>query len=304
MALRPGHLVVDGTVGAGGHAAAFLEQVLPDGFLLGFDRDPQSAEAAERALVRAGYSRGSHFEIEVRRFSSLDEALAGRRTPGFDRLFLDVGVCSQHLDRPERGFSFREDGPLDMRMNPQEEGSTPAAQLVAELPERELERIFTGYGEERWARRIAQAIGRERGRKAITTTRHLREVVAGAIPRKAWPPQADPATRVFQALRIAVNGELEELDAVLKVAPGLANPGARIGIVSFHSLEDRRVKGAFRGWCQGCICPPEIPECRCNQKARFRPVTRRTVRASDEEVARNPRARSAKLRVVEKLGED
>lgn len=299
--LRPGLTVVDGTVGAAGHSRSFLEKVSPGGFLLGVDRDPQVAELAARELMRAGFTRGEQFEVGVWRFSQLDEALARRHITGVDRLFLDLGVNSLHLDRPERGFSLKREGPLDMRMNPQEPGAPSAADLVNGLPEAELDRIFRQYGEERFARRIAQAIAKARAAEPLRTTARLQEVVAGAIPRRAWPPRMDPATRVFQALRIAVNGELDELDAVLEMLPGLLRPGGRAGIISFHSLEDRRVKEAFRGLARGCVCPPELPVCMCGRQPQYRLVVRRPVTAGEEEVEANPRARSAKLRVVERL---
>ena len=301
LGLRPGLTVVDGTVGAAGHSRVFLEKVCPGGFLLGLDRDPQVAELAVRELIRAGFTREKQFEVEVWRFSQLSEALARRHTAGFDRLFLDLGVNSLHLDRAERGFSLKREGPLDMRMNPQESGAPSAADLVNAWPEEELERIFRQYGEERFAHRIAQAIVKRRGAESFKTTRELQEVVAGAIPRRAWPPKLDPATRVFQALRIAVNGELDELDAVLEEFPRLLNPGGRVGIISFHSLEDRRVKQAFRELARGCICPPELPVCMCGRQPQYKLIGPRPITAGDKEIEENPRARSAKLRVIEKL---
>lgn len=303
MDLRPGQVVVDGTVGAAGHAQAFLKKVSPGGFLLGLDRDPQVAELAVRALIRAGYAREVQFDVEVRRFSQVKEALASRRILGFDRLFVDLGVCSLHLDEADRGFSLKREGALDMRMNPQEPDTPSAAQLVNEAPEEELARIFVEYGEERWARRIAQAIVRQRKARPVETTRQLAEIVAQAIPRKAWPPRIDPATRVFQALRIAVNRELEELESLLEQLPELMKPGSRVGVISFHSLEDRRVKEAFRRLSQGCICPPELPVCVCGRKPLFRAVTRKPAVAEQDEILENPRARSAKLRVLERLEE-
>lgn len=301
MDLSPGQVVVDGTVGVAGHAKAFLSKVLPGGFLLGLDRDPQVAELAVRELISAGFTREKQFDVEVRRFSQFDLALADRRISGFDRLFLDLGVCSLHLDEAQRGFSVKREGRLDMRLNPQEAESPSAEELVNEASEQELARIFRDYGEERWAGRIAQVICKKREAKKIETTRELGEIVGGAIPRKAWPPKIDPATRVFQALRIAVNRELEELEEVLGKLPGAMKPGSRVGIISFHSLEDRRVKEAFRALAQGCVCPPELPVCVCGRQPEYRVVTRKAVVANDEEIQDNPRSRSAKLRVLEKL---
>jgi 16S rRNA (cytosine1402-N4)-methyltransferase len=301
MELKPGQVVIDGTVGSAGHAREFLKQVLPGGFLLGFDQDPQIAEFAARELESAGFTRGEQFEVEVRRFSTIDEALARRRTRDFDRFFADLGVCSLHFDRPERGFSFRHEGPLDMRLNPEEPGSSSAAQIVNEAEVPGLEKVFAQYGEERWARKIAQAIGRARQAKLIRTTTELREIVASAIPRRAWPPKTDPATRVFQALRIVVNRELEEVEEVLAKLPRLMQPGSRAAFITFHSLEDRLVKTAFRDWSRECICPPELPVCRCGKVREFREVTRKPVTADPKEIGENPRSRSAKLRAVEKL---
>lgn len=301
MALQPGMLVVDGTVGAGGHAKAFLEKIRPGGFLLGIDRDPQVARLAEERLRAAGFEPGRDFEVVVDRFSRFDEVLASRNISRFDRLFVDIGVCSLHFDDVARGFSFKYEGPLDMRMNPAEAGSRSAAEVVNEAEGPELARIFTQYGEERWSGRIAMAIVRERQDKPFRTTKELRDVVARAIPRGKWPPGIDPATRVFQALRIEVNRELEELDELLAKLPAAMSPGSRAGVISFHSLEDRRVKQAFREMARECVCPPELPICVCGRKKMFRVVTARPVVADPEEVDANPRSRSAKLRVIEKL---
>lgn len=301
MDLAAGQVVIDGTVGAAGHSAAMAGKIMPGGFLLGLDQDPQVAELAERALLRAGLSREEQFDVEVRRFSQFDLALASRRISGFDRFLLDLGVNSLHLDSAERGFSMKRDGPLDMRMNPNDPGRRSAADVVASEDAATLTRIFERYGEERFARRIAQAVVSARDEEPILTTARLREVVARAIPRRAWPDVIDPATRVFQALRIEVNGELDELDEVLEKLPAMARKGARIGIISFHSLEDRRVKQAFRSWCTGCTCPPDMPVCGCGKTAKFRQVTTKPVGAGEAEIQENPRARSAKFRVVERL---
>lgn len=299
--LKPGQVVIDGTVGGAGHAGHMLKAVMPGGFLLGLDRDPQVAELAVRELLSAGFTREEQFDVEVRRFSQFDEALASRRISGFDRMLLDLGVNSLHLDSADRGFSIKRDGPLDMRMNPQDAGSRSAAEVVESYDEAALARIFDKYGEERFAKRVASAIVKARSVEPIRTTARLREVVAQAIPRRAWPAHIDPATKVFQALRIEVNAELDELDSVLERLPEYVLPGGRVGIISFHSLEDRRVKEAFRSWSRGCICPSDFPVCVCHRKAEFRVVTNRAVVGDEEEIADNPRARSAKLRVVERI---
>lgn len=301
MDLKPGKVVIDGTVGAAGHAGPILKAITPGGFLLGLDRDPQVAELAARELISAGFTREEQFDVEVRRFSQFDLALAGRRISGFNGLLLDLGVNSLHLDTAERGFSLKREGPLDMRMSPDDPAVRSAAELVASEDVPTLTLIFQKYGEERYARRIAREIVKAREVTSIQTTAQLREVVANSIPRRAWPKNIDPATRVFQALRIEVNRELDELDEVLEKLPGLALPGARIAIISFHSLEDRRVKQAFRSWCTGCTCPSDFPVCVCGKKPKFRAVTTRAVVADEAETTGNPRSRSAKLRVVERL---
>ena len=230
------------------------------------------------------------------RFSDL-EAIA--RQTGFvdaDLILFDFGISSTQLDAPERGFSFRGDGPLDMRMD--ETSSLTAEQIVNTFDPSEIERILRSYGEERWARRIAQFIV---ARRPLRTTRDLASAVEAAIPRKAWPRDINVATRTFQGLRIAVNDELNEIEAGLKAALSTLKPGGRMATISFHSLEDRLVKSFFNVESKDCICPPQQPVCTCGHRATLRIVTRRPVRPSEKEVAANPRARSARLRVAEKL---
>jgi len=301
LGLQPGMVVLDGTLGAAGHATEFLKAIQPGGFLIGLDRDPQVAELAVRNLEAAGFARGSQFEVEVTRFSGFRKALERRRVAAPDRLFLDLGVCSLHLDEAKRGFSLRREGPLDMRLNPGEPGTRSAAEILATETESRLSWIFEKYGEERFARRVAREIVSARGREPLETTSQLRELVARSIPRKAWPPQVDVATRVFQALRIEANQELAELDEVLKQLPEIMKTGGRAGIISFHSLEDRPVKKAFREWAQGCVCPPELPICVCSNEPSIRILTPKPAVAETEEVEANPRSRSAKLRVAEWL---
>jgi len=230
------------------------------------------------------------------RFGELDELA---RRAGFvpaDAILFDFGISSVQLDDLERGFSFRGGGPLDMRMDP---GSTlDAARIVNELDVRELERILRDYGEERWARRIAQFIV---ARRPLRTTRDLASAVEAAIPRRAWPRDINVATRTFQGVRIAVNDELGEIEAGLKAALQILKPGGRMATISFHSLEDRLVKSFFNVESKDCICPPQQPVCTCGHRATLRIVTRRPVRPSEAEVAANPRARSARLRVAEKI---
>jgi 16S rRNA (cytosine1402-N4)-methyltransferase len=241
-------------------------------------------------------SYGSAAVVVQGRFGELD-ALA--RTNGFvpvDMVLFDFGLSSVQLDTPERGFSFRTDGPLDMRMDT---GSTlTAARIVNEFDVRELGRILRDYGEERWARRIAEFIV---ARRPLRTTRDLASAVEAAIPRRAWPRDINVATRTFQGIRIAVNDELGEIEAGLKAALGILKPGGRMATISFHSLEDRLVKSFFIVESKDCICPPQQPVCTCGHRATLRIVTRRPIRPTEAEVAANPRARSARLRVAEKI---
>lgn len=220
-------------------------------------------------------------------------------TAGFrdaDLILFDFGISSTQLDAPERGFSFRGEGPLDMRMDVTSD--LTAEQIVNEFEPSEIERILQTYGEERWARRIAQFIVR---RRPLRTTRDLAQAVEAAIPRKAWPRDINVATRTFQGLRIAVNNELDEIEAGLKAALMTLKPGGRMATISFHSLEDRLVKSFFNVESKDCICPPQQPVCTCGHRATLRIITRRPARPSEEEVTANPRARSARLRVAERL---
>ena len=287
----PGLLFLDGTLGGGGHTALFLEAGAQ---VIGMDKDPRALAAATARLARYGEA----FRAVRGDFRDAKNVLAALHLDGVDGALVDLGVSSPQLDDPTRGFSFREGGPLDMRMGP--EGQT-LADLLARVDERELARIIDQYGEERYARPVARAIKAALQAGQLADTAQLAEVVAGAIPRKAWPPRIHPATRTFQALRIAVNDELGALAAWLEALPALVRPGGRAGAISFHSLEDRAVKEKFRALCDACICPPGMPVCGCGASAGFRAVTRKAAVAQDDEVAVNPRARSARLRVVEKL---
>lgn len=230
------------------------------------------------------------------RFSELGSISAQAGIESADLVLFDFGLSSNQIDDPERGFSFRGEGPIDMRMDPG--ARLTAAKIVNDYDAREIERILRDYGEERWARRIAQFIV---ARRPLRTTRELAQAVEAAIPRKAWPRDINVATRTFQGLRIAVNDELGEIEAGLRAALSILKPGGRMATISFHSLEDRLVKSFFNVESTDCICPPQQPVCTCGHRATLRIITRRPVRPSDEEVAFNPRARSAKLRVAEKL---
>lgn len=295
LAPHAGGVYVDGTLGGGGHSELILEASSPDGLLIGIDRDPAALAAAGGRLQRFGLRfRGVQGSL-----GDVAGLLAAQGIAAVDGLLLDLGVSSHQLDSPERGFSFRGDGPLDMRMNPQE-GET-AADLVNTLPERELERIIREYGEERWARKIAARLVTVRAEAPVTTTRELADLVESTIPRRFHEDRLHPATRTFQALRIAVNNELEQVRQGVLAGIGLLRPKGRLVVISFHSLEDRIVKHLFRDAAAGCICPPRFPHCVCGQTPKVRLLTGKPVVAGYDECCDNPRARSAKLRALEKL---
>ncbi len=287
-----GAVAIDCTLGQAGHARQILERITPGGRLLGIDRDPNAVGAARVALAQYG----SAVVIIQGRFSELGSISAQNGFDQADLVLFDFGLSSTQIDDPERGFSFRAEGPLDMRMDPA--APVTAANIVNESNVREIERILREYGEERWARRIAQFIV---ARRPLRTTRDLAQAVEAAIPKAAWPRDINVSTRTFQGLRIAVNDELGEIEAGLRAALTTLKPGGRMATISFHSLEDRLVKSFFNVESTDCICPPQQPVCTCGHRATLRLVTRRPVRPSEEEVAANPRARSARLRVAEKI---
>jgi len=290
-ALQPKNkgLYVDGTLGAGGHARGILEACAPDGRLLGLDVDPQALALARKTL--APY--GERARLTQASYDSLNETLREIGWEKVDGILLDLGLSSMQLDTPERGFSFQHDAPLDMRFDPA--SPTSAADLVNTLPQDELADLIYHYGEERASRRIAQAIVKAR---PLRTTRQLATVIESVVPRKG---HIHPATQTFQALRIAVNQELERVEDVLPQAVAALKPAGRLAIISFHSLEDRLVKEFFRRESRDCICPPRQPVCTCGHKATLKEISRKPITPGDAEIKANPRARSAKLRVVEKL---
>ena len=301
LAPKPARRYLDATVGGGGHAGEILRLSCPDGTLLGLDCDDQAIAAAGRALARFGE------RVTLRRsgFDRAREVLDEVGWPGVDGLLLDLGLSSHQLDTPERGFGFQSDARLDMRMDRRR--PVDAHELVNSLPVVELERIIRDFGEEPRARRIASAIDARRREEAIDSTRQLAETVARAMtgsprrPRKAGRPATHPATRTFQAVRIAVNRELESLETFLESAYELLCAKGRLVIISFHSLEDRLVKRAFRRWGLDCVCPPRVPACVCGWARKATAITKRPRVPSEEEVRANPRARSARLRAVERL---
>jgi 16S rRNA (cytosine1402-N4)-methyltransferase len=294
LATAPPGVVVDATVGSGGHAAA-VQTVRArrhaTATLVGIDRDPDALALAERRLRDAP----GDVHLVHARFDRLDAVLDDLGVDAIAGALLDLGVSSLHLDRPERGFSYRHEGPLDMRMDPT--AGPTAADLVNRADRDELARIIGRYGEERFAGRIAAAVVRAR---PVTTTRQLAEVVRDAIPAATRRTGGHPATRTFQALRVAVNHELEALEAVLPRALARLASGGVCVAIAYHSLEDRLVKQAFAAAATGCVCPPDLPVCACGNTPDVDLVTRRPERPSPEEVAANPRARSARLRAVRK----
>jgi 16S rRNA (cytosine1402-N4)-methyltransferase len=291
--VRPGGRYIDATLGGGGHAEAILEHSSPDGMLLALDRDGEAVDAARRRLGRFG----SRLVALHRNFSRVEEAAREEGFPQVDGILFDLGFSSLQMDDPARGLSFRADAPLDMRLD-RSEGIT-ARQIVNSWSRDDLARLFRDLGEEPQARRIAAAILERRQKAPLETTGQLASLVAEAVGRSGG--RIHPATRVFQALRMAVNGELEHLRRALPAATALLRAGGRLVVISFHSLEDRTVKEYIRAMTGRCSCPPHQPVCTCRPRAILSPVGKGTVKPSAEEVRRNRRSRSARLRAAVKL---
>jgi 16S rRNA (cytosine1402-N4)-methyltransferase len=291
LAVKPGETVVDATFGAGGHAELLAADLEGKGRLIAIDRDasvrPYFERFQRRANVQSRFLRGD-FAVVLGQLADNDVRA--------DAILLDLGVSSMQIDRPERGFSYAADAPLDMRMDAS--AARSAQDVVNELSERELADVFRRYGEERFSRQIARAIVRRRAERPFERTADLVEVVRGAIPAPRRFGDGHPAKRVFQALRIVVNEELESLERSLPLALRLLRPGGRVAVISFHSLEDRIVKRFFAAQARGCTCPPDLPVCVCGKEPTLRLVTRKAVRPSPAETAGNPRAASARLRVA------
>ncbi|HPA13995.1 MAG TPA: 16S rRNA (cytosine(1402)-N(4))-methyltransferase RsmH [Desulfobacterales bacterium] len=292
---RPRKIYVDCTLGGSGHAAAILEKIMPDGVLIGIDQDKDAIENAERVL--------EPYQANVRlfhdNFINLPDILSRLKIAVVDGILLDLGVSLHHLESSGRGFSFRKDEPLDMRMNIGSD--TTAEDIIHAASEEDLVKIFQEYGEERWARRIARSISKEREQRKIASSKQLAQIICDAIPRReAVRQRIHPATRVFMALRIAVNKELERLDSFLKRIADYMAPKGRLCVISFHSLEDRIVKHRLKELERGCTCPPDLPKCICNKKSSVRVLTPKVLRPAQEEIAVNPMARSARMRVAEK----
>lgn len=294
LAIKPDGIYVDGTLGGAGHSSR-IAALLTTGRLVGIDRDPVALKAAGERL--APYK--DRVSLVHANFCELDSALDRLGIGGVDGILLDLGVSSPQLDDGERGFSYMVDAPLDMRMN--SEDSTDARAIVNTWSYEELKRILYDYGEERYAPQIASAICRRRETAPIETTLELVDIIRSAMPASALREKQHPAKRSFQAIRIAVNDELNSVSKVMQAAIPRLNPGGRLAVITFHSLEDRIVKNAMAAAAKGCTCPPNFPVCVCGKKPQVKLITRKPIVSADAELERNPRARSAKLRICEKL---
>lgn len=298
LKLKRGSVVCDCTLGGAGHSVKMAAQVGEDGLLLGVDQDDMALEAAAARLERE--APGTPTKLLKGNFGDLDKLLCSAEVPGVDGFLFDLGVSSPQLDIPGRGFSYNEDAPLDMRMDPGN-NTLNAAEVINTYNEADLARILRVYGEEKFSSQIAREIVRRRETSPIETTGDFVEVIKAGIPAAARRHGGHPAKRSFQAIRIEVNHELEVLERGLEAAIRWTNPKGRICVISYHSLEDRIVKHMFQEMSQGCICPPEIPVCVCGHVPTLKVITRKPLVASPREVERNPRARSAKIRVAMRL---
>ena len=291
----PDGIYVDGTVGSGGHSEAIGKRLSSKGRLIGFDRDSEVLKFSEKRL-----SPLSHGVTLINaNYAAMSGHLADLGIEKVNGVLLDLGLSSYQLDQSGRGFSFNKDEPLDMRMDPA--GGITASQLINSLSKKEIQTLLRVYGEEKRAGMIARAIERERIQNPIESSRQLAELIRSVVPASRRPGQKDSATRSFQAIRIAVNRELENLKIFLDSVPSLIKVGGRLVVLSYHSLEDRMVKQAMVAWEKGCTCPPDLPECACGGKPLFIRIQKKGLKPGSEEVAFNPRARSATLRAVERI---
>ena len=292
--IRPDGIYLDGTLGGAGHSSEIARR-LSGGMLIGVDRDPKALAAAAERLA----SWMDRVKLVHANFRELDSILDSLEIPAVDGILPDLGVSSPQLDEAGRGFSYMADAPLDMRMDPSD--PLTAYEIVNSWPQEELRRILFTYGEERYAPLIAAAIVRRREQAPIETTLALADLIRSAMPQKALREKQHPAKRSFQAIRIAVNDELGAVDSVMRRAVDRLKPGGRLAVITFHSLEDRIVKNAMAEAAKGCTCPPEFPVCVCGKKPTLKLISRKPITASEAELNDNPRSRSAKLRVAEKL---
>ena len=293
---KQGKIYVDCTLGGSGHARAICEKIVPDGVLIGIDQDIDAIQNATKVLKQFDLS----IHLFHENFVDLPELLRQLSIAAVDGILLDLGISLHQLESSGRGFSFNKEEPLDMRMNI--EASTKAEDLINSMEEKSLRNIFQEYGEERWAGQIARKIVKQRQRKAIRSSAELAQIICDAVPKKAsFNQKIHPATRVFMALRIAVNRELERLDLFMENVADLLNPKGRLCVLSFHSLEDRIVKHRIKALEKTCVCPPDFPKCVCTQKKIVRSLTKKVVRPTKDEIEINPMARSSKLRAFEKI---
>lgn len=299
LALETHHTFVDATLGFAGHSREAAKRLGSEGTLIGIDQDEVALATAADTLEVVPMSDRPHLELLRGNFGDLDELLLSAEVPGIDAILFDLGVSSVQIDTPSRGFSFKENGPLDMRMDPGQQTLT-AAEIVNTYNAADLTRIIRSYSDEKWASRIAEFIVKAREGGRIETSEQLVDVIKAAIPASARRAGGHPAKRTFQALRIEVNSELDVLRRGLDAAVRWLNPGGRIAVISYHSLEDRIVKDLFNGFARRCTCPPDLPMCVCGKEPILDLVTRKPVLPTAEEIERNPRARSAKLRVAQK----
>ena len=297
--LKPQHTFVDATLGGAGHSFEAAKLIGSTGTLIGIDQDEVALAAARRKLGTLPDDVRPRLELVRGNFGAMDEALLSTEVPGVDAVLFDLGVSSVQIDTPSRGFSFKENGPLDMRMDPGKTTLT-AAEIVNTYNAADLTRIIRAYSDEKWASRIADFIVRSRANGRIETSEQLVDIIKAAIPASARRAGGHPAKRTFQALRIEVNSELDVLRRGLDAAVRWLNPGGRLVVISYHSLEDRIVKETFNAYANRCTCPPDLPVCVCGKEPILDPVTRKPLLPTAGEIERNPRARSAKLRVARK----
>lgn len=298
LRLHDGQTVVDCTLGGAGHSEEIARRIAPNGTLIGIDQDDMALEAASVRLRKAGLDSAP--TLLKGNFADLDELLVTARVPGVDAALFDLGVSSPQFDFPERGFSYREDAPLDMRMNPGNHTPT-AAEILNTYTKEDLTRVLREYGDEKWAARIASFVVDTRREQPVNTTFKLVDIIKRAIPANARKGGGHPAKRTFQALRIEVNHELDALRQGLEAAIRWLDPGGRVAVISYHSLEDRIVKDMFRTMENPCTCPPDFPVCTCGRKPVLKVVTRKPIVPTDSEIEENNRAHSARLRVATKL---
>lgn len=299
LAIRPDGIYVDCTTGGAGHSSGILAALGEGGRLICLDRDPMALEAAAAKLEKV-QSQASYKLVQAN-FADLDRVLAAEGIAAVDGVLADLGVSSAQLDQAERGFAYMKDGPLDMRMDPT--SGLSAAEWLRQVDEGELQRVLRDYGEERYAGRIAAAICRARTETPLTSSLQLAELIARAMPPAARREKQHPAKRSFQAIRIAINGELDALESLLAILPGILNKGGRACLISFHSLEDRLIKRAFKSWEDRCTCPPKLPICQCGRRPYGQRISKQGIVADAREQVENPRARSARLRIFESNGE-